>query len=135
MAFADGADETVAEHARRFGAATISPDPASHLGCSPGSRRNSPTRTALPVEVAERMDCMGVTARSELVGRMRRRCVSRTYDEVAEALLEVLAGTGAVRVADVEMMLARIGGFGPGAAPDAGPDLTAYDRLAGGGTA
>lgn len=33
--------------------------------------------------------------------------------------------------ADVEMMLARIGGFGLGSAPDAGPDLSAYEGLLG----
>lgn len=29
------------------------------------------------------------------------------------------------------MMLARIGGFGLGSAPDAGPDLSAYEGLLG----
>lgn len=59
-------------------------------------------------------------------------CRSWSYDEVASALDEVLARTGSVRETDVEMMLARIGGFGLGAAPDVGPDLAAYDGLLGG---
>lgn len=54
VAFADGAGEVLAEHARRFGAARASSDPASQLGMlarRPGAWRNSPARSALPAGV------------------------------------------------------------------------------------
>ncbi len=134
VAFADAAGEVLAEHARRFGAAPTSPDPAAPLGTlakRPGAWRNSPARAALPVDVAAHMDAMESRALSDLVVCMERWCLSWSYDEVASALAEVLARTGGVRESDVEMMLARISGFGLGTAPEMGPDLAAYDGLLG----
>lgn len=134
VAFADAAGEVLAEHARRFGAAPTSPDPAAQLGTlakRPGAWRNSPARAALPVDVAAHMDAMESRALSDLVVCMERWCLSWSYDEVASALAEVLARTGGVRESDVEMMLARISGFGLGTAPEMGPDLAAYDGLLG----
>lgn len=135
VAFADAAGGGVlAEHARRFGAAPTSPDPAAQLGTlakRPGAWRNSPARAALPVDVAAHMDAMESRALSDLVVCMERWCLSWSYDEVASALAEVLARTGGVRESDVEMMLARISGFGLGTAPEMGPDLAAYDGLLG----
>lgn len=134
VAFADSSGELVAEHPRRFGVAVNAPDPASQLGLlarRPGAWRNSPARAALPADVAAHMDAMEASALSDLVKCMKRWCSSWSYDEVASALAEVLARTGATRAADVEMMLARIGGFGLGSDPDAGPDLSAYDGLLG----
>lgn len=107
----------------------------SKLPPTPGAWRNSPARAALPANVAAHMDSMESAALSDLVKCMKKWCASWSYDEVASALSEVLARTGATRAADVEMMLARIGGFGLGSAPDVGPDLSAYDGLLGCGAA
>ncbi|MCR2036382.1 hypothetical protein NSA09_12800, partial [Adlercreutzia mucosicola] len=115
-----------------------SPDPASQLGMlakRPGAWRNSPARAAMPGSVAAHIDAMGARALSNLAACMERWCRSWSYDEVAAALDEVLARIGAVRGPDVEMMLARMGGFGLGTAPDVGPDLSAYDGLLGGDAA
>lgn len=138
VAFANAAGEVLAEHPRRFGSAPSSPDPASQLGMlakRPGAWRNSPARAAMPGSVAARIDAMGARALSNLAACMERWCRSWSYDEVAAALDEVLARTGAVREPDVEMTLARMGGFGLGTAPDVGPDLSAYDGLLGGDAA
>ena len=47
------------------------------------------------------MDAMESAALSDLVKCMKKWCASWSYDEVASALSEVLARTGATRAADV----------------------------------
>ncbi|MGO5179321.1 hypothetical protein ACTQ15_09665, partial [Collinsella sp. LCP21S3_E4] len=65
----------------------------------------------------------------------RRWCRESSVEDVGAAISEVLASTGRARPSDVEMMLARMGGFGLGTEPDVGPDLTVYDRMLGGDAA
>ncbi|WP_304854044.1 hypothetical protein [Adlercreutzia caecimuris] len=89
----------------------------------------------MPGSVAARIDAMGARALSNPAARMERWCRSWSCDEAAAALDEALARTGAARGPDVEMTLARMGGFGLGTAPDVGPDLSAYDGLLGGDAA
>ena len=113
------------------GFSSASPIVGNYFAIHTGAWRNSPARAALPVDVAAHMDAMESRALSDLVVCMERWCLSWSYDEVASALAEVLARTGGVRESDVEMMLARISGFGLGTAPEMGPDLAAYDGLPG----
>ncbi len=136
VAFADAAGEVVAEHPRRFGAPSNGPDASSQLGLlvlKPGAWRNSAVRAAMPPGVAAHMDAMEAGARADLIGCMRRWCRADGIEAVGAAIGEVLAATGRVRPPDVEMMLARMGGFGLGTEPDVGPDLGAYDEMLGGG--
>lgn len=87
----------------------------------------------MPPGVAAHMDAMEAGARADLIGCMRRWCRADGIEAVGAAIGEVLAATGRVRPPDVEMMLARMGGFGLGTEPDVGPDLGAYDEMLGGG--
>lgn len=138
VAFADAAGEIVAEHARRFGAAKNGPEAVSQLALlvrKPGAWRNSAVRAAMPADVRAHVDALESAARKDLIVCMRRWCRESSVEDVGAAISEVLASTGRARPSDVEMMLARMGGFGLGTEPDVGPDLTVYDRMLGGDAA
>ncbi|MCQ5091894.1 hypothetical protein [Slackia exigua] len=75
------------------------------------------------------------TRRRELIGCMRTWCRDSSVEQVGETIGEVLEATGRVRPSDVEMMIARMRGFGIGTEPEVGPSLTVYDRMLGGDVA
>lgn len=86
----------------------------------------------MPAEVAAHMDSTEVGARKDLLSCMRKWCRNDDIGQVGSAIAEVLAATGRVKLSDVEMMIARMGGFGLGTEPDTGPDLKVYDEMLGG---
>ena len=89
----------------------------------------------MPIDVSMHMDALESRALSDLFGLMRRWCDSYSLDEVGSALSNVLSSTSRIRGSDVDMMLARMSGFGLGSDPDIGPDLGIYDSFLGGDVA
>ncbi len=138
VSFFDDTGEMLCEHTRRFGAPANGPDAVSQLPQlmrKTGAWRNSALRCSMPIDVSMHMDELESRALSDLFGLMRRWCDSYSLDEVGSALSNVLSSTSRIRESDVDMMLARMSGFGLGSDPDIGPDLGIYDSFLGGDVA
>lgn len=136
--FADDAGNIVSEHARRFGRPANGPDALSQLHQlwrKPGAWKNSALRALLPSDVSTHMDSLERKALSDLLRCMDGWCGANDVQTVIKALSGVLSATGRIHVNDVEMMIARMSGFGLGAAPEKGPDLHVYDTMLKGGDA
>ena len=125
-----GTGEVARTCERRFGSAvTVDIDPVAELRTlsrRPGAWQQSRLRSQLPDDVASYLDGLGRHDLSGKLGMLSDACDVEGFDVAVESMRRLVASGRDFTSSDMRVLALRV--VTGGDVPDAGPDLTVYNR-------
>lgn len=122
--------EVVRTCERRFGSVvTVDSDPTAELRAlarRPGAWRQSRVRSELPADVVSYLDGLGRRDLSDRIGMLSAACDLEGFDVAAESMLRLVRSGRDFTASDMRVLALRV--VTGSDVPDAGPDLSEYDR-------
>lgn len=129
----DDAGNELARHVRSFGKKrTESIDYRASLSTlinKPGSWNQSRLRKSIEDDLRDYLDVQPKDMLVSYLRCMREQNKSHEFDTILDAMRILVKGGGAFSASDLSVMVQRMDGFGVGAAPDEGPELSYYDHV------